>query len=441
MMQTLMDDAWKLLFPTPDKSFNLAVLFFLQLTVILAACRVMGVLARYLGQPQVVAEMIAGVMLGPSLFGRYLPQIHGALFPAESLKIIYSVSQVGLVLYMFLVGVEFDVALIRRRKRVAMAVSVAGMIVPFLLGGLIAWQFKDSASMFAPQLQTWEAMLYMGAAMCITAFPMLARIIYERGLSGTSMGTLALAAGSSDDAAAWCLLAIVLASFGGGVSVAIFAVGGGVLYALFCIFVLRRLLRPLGDAAERRGEVSPAMFSFIIMLVMLGAWFTDAIGIYAVFGAFLVGIAIPRGVIAKHLHKTVQPLTTTLLLPLFFTYSGLNTRLDAAASWDALGLTALVLLAACVGKGVACAAAARVCGEPWRESMAIGALMNSRGLMELIIINIGLQRGVITPMLFSMMVVMAVVTTFMATPLFELVYGRAWRAAGAAKGTAAEIAG
>ena len=406
-------------------NFQISVLVFLQIAVILGACRLVGRLVRPLGQPQVVAEMITGVLLGPSLLGLLLPEVQGRLFPKPTLTVIYSLAQIGLALYMFLVGLEFDLGLIRRRVKSAMAVSWAGILTPFALGCGVAWLLRDRFPLFAPGVKGWEAMLFTGAAMSITAFPMLARIIYERGLAGTSLGTLALAAGSLDDAAAWCVLAVVLASFTGNPWIALLAIGGGALYAVLMLAVgrgwLERLFVPREADERRRGLVIP----LTLILVAACAWLTDTMGIYAVFGAFILGVAMPRGAVARHLEEAMTPLTTTLLLPMFFINSGLNTRvglLDRASLWAVAGL---VLFVACLGKGSACGTAARLNGEPPREAFAIGALMNSRGLMELIILNIGLERGVITPTLFTVMVLMAVVTTLMATPAFNLAYGRA----------------
>ena len=413
-------------------SFQLSVQLFLQFAVILAACRLVGWAARPFGQPQVVAEMITGVLLGPSLFGLVAPAAQAALFPKASLPIIYSLAQLGLALYMFLVGLEFDLELIRKRVRSAVAVSWAGIATPFLLGALLAHLLAPRFPLFAPELESWEAMLFMGAAMSITAFPMLARIIYERGLSGTSLGTLALAAGSSDDAAAWCILAIVLSTFSGKVAIAVLAIGGGALYALFMFTLGRRLLARLYARLERSDRGRALILPVTLILLSLAAWLTDAIGIYAVFGAFVLGAAMPRGVLQKRLEGELAPLTTTYLLPMFFINSGLNTRiglLDSAALW---GVALLVLAAATLGKGVACATAARFTGEPWREAVAIGALMNARGLMELIILNIGLEKGVITPTLFTVMVLMAVATTLGAVPAFNRVFGARGRPAEAA---------
>lgn len=401
---------------------EISIYFFLQLAFILAAVRVVGILAKRIGQPQVVGEMIAGVLIGPSFFGLLFPNTQSALFPKETISVIYAVSQVGLVIYMFLIGAEFNVGLIRQRVRSAAFVSLAGVLVPFILGSGVALLMLRSQTLFAPGVAAWEAMLFTGSAMSITAFPMLARIIYERGLSGTSLGTLALAAGSIDDALAWCLLAVVLASFGSDPMIAVSAIGGGILYALVILLVLRPLLRRLDGMAQKNGRLTGPMLGFILMLVMLGAWFTDTVRIYAVFGAFVMGIAMPRGIVTQELHKLLEPISTNFLLPLFFIYSGLNTQLGLIVSPNMWLILVLVVGAAILGKGVACWGAARLSGENNRDAMAIGTLMNARGLMELILLNIGLERGVITPTMFTVMVIMAIVTTLMASPLFEWVY-------------------
>jgi Kef-type K+ transport system membrane component KefB len=404
--------------------YDLSVIFFLQMAVILAVCRVTAWLFMKIGQSRVVSEMIAGVLMGPSLLGLIFPEFSAYLFPAESKPILFSVAQIGLVLYMFLIGVEFNIDLIKNRFKSALSISAAGIITPFLLGGTLAYFIFDDPQLFAEKVTSIEAMLFMGAAMSITAFPMLARIIFEQGLSKTSIGTLALAAGSLDDVAAWCVLAVVLASFQDNYSIALFAIAGGVLFAVVCLTLIKKLLRPLGDKVQVAGTMNPDILVLTLMLVMLGAWFTDFIQIYAVFGAFIMGIAMPRGKFSEELHRLIYPLTVALLLPVFFVYSGLNTKISLVNTPYLWGLTALVLFVAIAGKGVACYVAARLHGESHKESMAIGTLMNARGLMELIILNIGLQRGIIGPALFTIMVLMAVITTLMATPIFERIYGK-----------------
>ena len=409
---------------------HLPASFFLQMAVILLTCRVVGWLGRKIGQPQVVGEMIAGVILGPSLFGYFFHDTSAKLFTADTRGMLFIGAQLGVGLYMFLVGMEFSTELFRSRARSAASVSIAGMVVPFILGALLAPWLITIPGLFSATTKVYEAGLFMGAAIAITAFPMLARIIYERGLSGTSLGTLALAAGAIDDAAAWCVLAIVLASFSGDSQMAVTAIVGGTLFAGLILTVGKKALALLGNIAEREGKVNPTLMAMILMLFCLSAWFTDTIGIHTVFGGFILGIAMPRGVLTKDLTSKLEPFTVIFMLPMFFTFSGLNTRLDMLLAPSMLLVAVAVLFASMLGKGVACWAAARLNGEDNRTALAVGALMNSRGLMELIIINIGLQRGVIGSGLFAILVIMAIVTTLMASPLFERVYGRHARKTG-----------
>ncbi len=404
---------------------ELAVRFFLQLAIILGICRFVGFLSRKIGQPQVVGEMIAGVLMGPSLFGLLVPGLQHQIFPGGvSMSILYASSQVGLVLYMFLIGLEFDTSLIRQRLRSAISVSLAGILTPLALGCLLTLLLIHQPGLFGTKVTLGEAMLFLGAGIAITAFPMLARIIFERGLAGTSLGTLALAAGSTDDAISWCILAVVLAVFKQNAAIALLAVMGGVLYAIVTLTIGRVLLRNLGRMADRVGGITGPMLVIVLMLVMFCGWLTDMIGIYAIFGGFILGVAMPRGLFAWHLKSILEPIVTNFMLPLFFIYSGLNTSLSLVNSWLLWGLALLILVAAVFGKGIACWLAALCNKEPHREALAIGSLMNARGLMELILLNIGLEQGIISQTLFTMLVFMAIATTLMASPLFELVYGR-----------------
>jgi len=411
-------------------NLSLAIQFFLQLAVILLFCRVVGIVAARFGQPQVVAEMIAGVLLGPSLFGLLLPETQAALFPwdrtqhaRDTQSYLFPASQLGLALYMFVVGLEFRVDIIRERFRSSLAVSLAGMVAPFVLGAGLGWLFFHHTDLFPKRTSLMEAMLFLGASMCITAFPMLARIIHFKGLNGTAMGTVAIGAGALDDATAWCLLAVVLASFDDNWSHAIWNIGGGAAYVALALCVLRPLLARASGLLTKDGALSEAGLVIGLALMSLGAWLTDAIGLHAVFGAFVMGAAMPRGIVARDLIARIQPLTVALLLPLFFTYSGLNTKIGLLNTPFLWLMCAAVLVAAILGKGVACWLAARATGIPSREAMGIGILMNARGLMELIIINIGLQRGIISESLFAVLVIMAVVTTLMASPIFERLVG------------------
>ena len=398
---------------------QLSVHFFAQATVIIAFSQLIGRLAQRIGQPQVVGEMMAGVMLGPSLFGLVLPQLQQALFPKATMGTLYVMAQLGVGLYMFLVGLDFRADHFRQRARSALSVSFAGIAAPFLLAFVLVPWLHTVPGLFAAKTRVFEASLFLGASIAITAFPMLARIIHERGLAGTSLGTLALTAGAVDDAAAWCILAIVLASFGGSWGGAYVAIGGGVAFAIFMMLVGHKLLRGLARGLSPDAPLPSSVLATVLVLFALCAFAMDAIGIHAVFGGFLLGCAMPRGPLTQKLRDGLQPFVVIFLLPMFFTYSGLNTRLDVLLD-PAIMAAALVILAASFGgKGIACWAAARLNGEPNHDAMAIGALMNARGLMELIIINIGLAAGVIETGLFSILVLMAVVTTLMATPLFN----------------------
>ena len=348
---------------------QLALQFALQLVVILIACRAVGGLMPRIGQPKVIGEVIAGILLGPSLLGLLAPSAQAALFPPQSRGVLSFVSQIGLVLYMFVVGMHLQTSFIKRAYRGAMLISLAGVVAPFVLGAALASFLYTDGRFFAPNVSNWQSMMYLGAAMSVTAFPVLARIIEERGIGGTALGTLALAAGSVDDMIAWTLLGVVLTSIDSGFDLVRFVVS------------------------------------------------------HAVFVAFVAGALLPRGRLTDTLTRRIEPVASNVLVPVFFAYSGLSTHLDLLWSVEFLWLSIVVILIASAGKTVGCWAAARLAGRPNREAMAIGALMNARGLMELIILNIGLQRGLITPTLFTVMVTMTLATTMAAGPLFEW----AWR--------------
>ncbi|WP_168072672.1 cation:proton antiporter [Caulobacter sp. SSI4214] len=410
---------------------DFSVHFFLQLAVIVLTCRVVGWLGqKLLRQPQVVGEMIAGVVLGPSLLGLLFPGFQAALFPKETKNVLYVGAQLGVGLYMFMVGATFDAGHFKAKAKSAMSVSFAGIVAPFLIATLITPFLLKVPGLFAVGISRANATLFMGACIALTAFPMLARIINERGLAKTSLGTLSLTAGAFDDAVSWCVLALVLATFGGGPGVAVLAIGGGLAWAAFVTLLGPRILAPLGRMVEREGHMTSHVLALVILAFCVSAFLMDAVGIHAIFGGFILGVVMPRGLLVEELKKKVEPIAVVLLLPMFFTYSGLNTRMDMVNSPQLLLIALGVLAASVLAKWGACYVAARLTGENHSTAMGIGALMNSRGLMELIIINIGLQKGVIGLTLFSMLVLMAIVTTVMASPLFEVVYGRKARAAG-----------
>jgi Kef-type K+ transport system membrane component KefB len=377
--------------------------------------------------------MIAGVLLGPSLFGLLMPETQAWLFPwdksqttRDTQSYLFPVSQLGLALYMFIVGMEFRVDIIRRRLKSSIAVSLAGMAAPFGLGALLAWfvHGHPELGLFPADVPVGSAMIFLGACLCITAFPMLARIIHFKGLAGTTMGTVAIGAGAIDDAMAWLLLAVVLAKLENDWSHAWLNIGGAVGFVLVAFVIIKPLLARAERWLIKEGSLTETGFVTGLALMCLGAWWTDYIQLHAVFGAFVMGAVMPRAVMSRDLISRIQPLAVALLLPLFFTYSGLNTKIGLINTPTLWMVCGAVLVAAILGKGVACYLAARATGIPNREALGIGTLMNARGLMELIIINIGFQKGIISEGLFATLVVMAVITTLMASPLFEFLVGK-----------------
>ncbi|MGF7146969.1 Kef-type K+ transport system membrane component KefB [Sphingomonas zeicaulis] len=412
----------------PGGSFapgDYSIHFFLQLAVILGACFLFGRLVGLLRQPPVVGEMIAGVVLGPSLLGLLFPGLQATIFPPETRNLLYAGAQLGVGLYMFIVGTTLRVDHFRSKGPTALAVSIAGIAAPFGFAVLITPLLLDVGGLFAPGISRANATLFLGACIALTAFPMLARIINERGLANSSLGTLSLTAGAFDDACSWCVLAIVLAAFGGGPGVAVLAIGGGLAWAAFLFFVGPQILAPLGRSVEREGRMTATHLAIVMIAFSISALLMDLVGIHAIFGGFAIGAVMPRGLLTEEIKRKIEPLTVVLLLPMFFTYSGLNTRLDVVNSADLLLIAALILVASVLAKAGACYIAARLCGEENSVALGIAALMNARGLMELIIINIGLQKGIIGPALFAILVLMAIVTTMMANPMFDVVMHRA----------------
>jgi Kef-type K+ transport system membrane component KefB len=412
-------------------TFPYAVLLFLQLTAILITCRIVGRLLRYLGQTQVVSEMIAGVLLGPSLFGAFFPQMQAALFPKTlpetgqihpSMIVLYVLSQIGLVLYMFLIGLHLDVRLLSKNSKEAWTVSASGVLTPMLMGGVLGVFLAKDTRLFQSGILTWEAALFVASAMSITAFPMLARILTESGFIRSRIGTLAIGAAAFDDAAAWCLLACVLASFQNSIRIAALAIGGGALYALVMIGIGRRVFRWFERITEREDGVRAETVATLVTLLMFCAWLTDVVGIYSIFGAFIAGLCMPRGRFQQEILRLFEPLTVSLLLPIFFVYSGLNTKMSVLVEPGLFGMMLLTVLVAFVCKGGGCLLASRVVGANWRDAAGLGVLMNARGLMELILVNIALEKRLITTELFTILVVMAIVTTLAASPLFHALY-------------------
>ncbi|MCA1190028.1 cation:proton antiporter [Saccharopolyspora sp. 6T] len=404
---------------------ELAPAFFLAAIVILLACRLVGRVLRAFGQPPVVGEMVTGVVLGPSVLGLLAPGVEQAIFPDELRPVLYVVGQIGLVVFMFQAGYEFRVDKIRQVAGSAALISAAGVVVPMLLGVALAWLAAGHVDMYPPGVPLLVSVLFVAVALSITAFPMMARIITERGLSGTRFGSLSLAAGALDDAVAWVLLAGVLSISAASIGPFAVAAGGSALFVLALVAIVRAGGRI--DAALRR--LAPEQVLMVVVVaVFLAAWYTDQIGLYAVFGAFSLGVALPRSAAMDGAVRTMKPVAV-LFLPLFFTYSGLNTDLALLVDSGVLLFAVGAVLVAVAGKLGACWAAARLAGESNSVATRVGALMNARGLMQLIAINVGLAAGIVTPQLFSVLVLVALVTTIMATPLLTLIDRRERRAA------------
>ncbi|MEU8216148.1 cation:proton antiporter [Micromonospora taraxaci] len=402
---------------------ELAPRFFIAVAVILLFCKLVSWLLGKAGQPPVVSEMLAGVLLGPSLLGLLWPGAQAALFPAPLLPILYVVGQVGLVLFMFQAGYAFTSHRVTGLAGTAGAVSLAGVTVPLVLGVLLVAGMAGFVPIRADGVSLGVSAAFVGVALAITAFPMLARIITERGLAGTRFGLLALASGAIDDMVAWIMLAVVLAFASGAVGPALVCAGGAALFAMALWLGGRRVTGYVmglpGDRARLLGTVA---------LLFLVAWYTDEIGLYAVFGAFAVGVVMPHSAHTDKVVDTLTPIAATVFLPLFFTYSGLRTEFALLGNPAVLGFAAACVAVAIAGKFGACWGAARLMGEPNSVALRVGALMNARGLMQLIALNVGLEAGIVNPSLFTVLVLVALVTTLMTTPLLSWIERREARA-------------
>ena len=394
----------------------------IQIALILVTTRVVGWLLRRIHQPQVVGEMIAGILLGPSLLGWLLPDVSAAVFPPDSLASLNALSQIGLILFMFLVGLEFDPRILRGRGHTAVVTSHASIIVPFILGALLALYLYPVLS--PANVPVLHFVLFTGLAMSITAFPVLARILAERGLLRTHVGVVAIACAAVDDVTAWCILAgilVLISSTGQSTPFAVTLVGS-LAYIVVMFFVVRRVLRVLGASYHRQRVVTPDTLAVVLLLVLVSAWITETLGIHALFGAFLMGVVMPKdGDFGHALVGKLEAIIVTLLLPLFFAYTGLRMSIGSLQG-DGWLYCALIIVVAIVGKLGGASVTARWFGMSWREAGALGILVNTRGLIELVFLNIGLDIGVISPTFFTMMVLMALVTTFMTTPLLAWVY-------------------
>ena len=392
-----------------------------QIVTIIIVARFFGWIFRKIGQPSVIGEILAGIVLGPSLVGAYFPEFSAALFPFESLGNLQFLSQIGLILFMFVVGMELDLKVLKNKANEAVVISHASIVIPFALGIGLAYFIYHK---FAPEgVKFLSFSLFLGIAMSITAFPVLARIVQERGIHKTRLGAIVITCAAADDITAWCLLAVVIAIVKAGTFVSsLYIILLALLYVLTMLFVVKPFLKRIGDLYSSTENLSKPVVAIFFLTLILSSYATEIIGIHALFGAFMTGVIMPD--ISKFRNvfiEKVEDVSLILLLPLFFVFTGLRTQIGLINDPYLWKVTGFIILVAVVGKFFGSALAAKFVGQNWRDSLTIGALMNTRGLMELVVLNIGLDLKVLTPEVFTMMVIMALVTTFMTGPALDLI--------------------
>ncbi|RKS99230.1 cation:proton antiporter [Flavobacterium sp. 123] len=398
----------------------LAILLAQIITIIFVA-RFFGWLFKKIGQPSVIGEIIAGIVLGPSLLGMYFPEFSAALFPVESLGNLKFLSQIGLILFMFVIGMELDLKVLKNKANEAVVISHASIVIPFALGIGLAYFVYNR---FAPDgVKFLSFSLFMGIAMSITAFPVLARIVQERGIHKTKLGAIVITCAAADDITAWCILAVVIAIVKAGTFVSsLYIIGLALVYVLAMLFVVKPFLKRIGELYGSKDTIVKPVVAIFFLTLIISSYATEVIGIHALFGAFMTGAIMPDAAKFRTIFiEKVEDVSLILLLPLFFVFTGLKTEIGLINDPYLWKVTGFIILVAVVGKFLGSALAAKFVGQSWRDSFTIGALMNTRGLMELIVLNIGLELKVLTPEVFTMMVIMALVTTFMTGPALDLI--------------------
>src|SRR5215467_2220819 len=394
-----------------------------QIATILVVARMMGWLFRKIHQPSVIGEMVAGILLGPSLLGWLVPGVSATLFPPESLGHLSLLSQIGLLLFMFLVGLELDLEQLRKLGRAAMTTSLTSIIAPFILGFLLAVYLYPRLSDRGVSFTGFA--LFISIAMSITAFPVLARILTERNLLRSKVGSVAITCAAVDDVTAWIILAgiiVLIRSSNLPLPLWVMLTGLGA-FVMVMLIVVRRALQRLVALFERQGVLTHDILAVVLLLVMASGWMTEFLGVHALFGAFLAGAIMPRHhELSRELLRRCETLVVTLLLPLFFAFTGLRSSFFLISGAQMWSYCAVIIALAIIGKLCGSLVAARINGMSWREATAIGVMMNTRGLVELVILNIGLDLGILSQTLFSIMVLMALVTTFMTSPLLSWIY-------------------
>ena len=398
----------------------LAILLGQIITIIIVA-RFFGWIFKKIGQPSVIGEIIAGIFLGPSVVGMYFPGFSLALFPTESLGNLQFLSQIGLILFMFVIGMELDLKVLKNKANEAVVISHASIVIPFALGISLAYFVYYK---FAPQgVEFLSFSLFMGIAMSITAFPVLARIVQERGIHKTKLGSIVITCAAADDITAWCLLAAVIAIVKAGTFISsLYVIGLAVLYVLLMLFIVKPFFKRVGDLYSNSENLSKPVVAIFFLTLILSSYCTEVIGIHALFGAFMTGVIMPDAAKFRNIFiEKIEDVALILLLPLFFVFTGLRTQIGLINDPYLWKITGFIILVAVVGKFVGSALAAKFVGQSWKDSLTIGALMNTRGLMELVVLNIGYDLGVLNSEIFTMMVIMALVTTFMTGPALDLI--------------------
>lgn len=393
----------------------------LQVIIILAVSRVFGVVFSKLGQQTVIGEIIAGIVLGPSLFGLFFPDAFGFLFPKDSLKVLQFLSQIGLAFFMFIIGMELDLSKIKNKAHDAVVVSHASIIFPYFLGVLLSY-FVFSE--FAPAGVSFISFsLFMGIAMSITAFPVLARIIQERKLTKTPLGVMAITCAAADDVTAWCILAVVIAIVkAGAIGSALVTIGLALVYVLFMLYIVKPFIKNLSQKRVDGSEPDKTVIAIAFFILLASAYIAEIIGIHALFGAFIAGIVMPPNLLFREkLSAKVEDISVLLLLPIFFAFTGLRTQIGLLNTAHLWAMCAFVIFVAILGKFGGTTISARIVGQSWKDSLSLGALMNTRGLMELIVLNIGYDLGILSPQIFAILVLMALCTTFITGPCLNLI--------------------
>jgi Kef-type K+ transport system membrane component KefB len=395
----------------------------LALTVIMVTARGVGILFAKFNQPAVIGEVVGGILLGPSLLGRVSPEAQAVLIPADAAPFLGVISQLGVILYMFLVGLELDLDLLRSKAASTIAIAVTGIVIPFALGAALAWPLHET---FAPPGVSFTSFaLFLGVSMSITAFPVLARILDDRGLQRTPLGVMALTCAAIADVIAWCLLAFVVSVSEATPRGALITVALTALYIALMLTAGRRLTGAVIARLDASRDIGQQTVAVVLVAVLLSAVATEFIGVHAIFGAFLLGAILPhQSAVARHVPERIEDVVRILFLPAFFAFTGLRTEIGLVETVDDWLMCGVIIALATAGKFGGTALAARLTGIGWHDSAALGILMNTRGLVELIVLNIGLDLGVITPRLFTMLVIMALVTTMMTSPILSALIDR-----------------